>query len=296
MGRKLNLLGIDFEDWYHPELIKKYHRLETYEPIVVNAIDKIIDWLHQNDTYATFFVVGELLEFKPELLDKIIDNGHEIGFHSMSHTRLDAPNYKEIFSTELKKFSDLTNNKSKGFRAPSFSLSQSTSWAIDILESHGYTYDSSIVPAKTRLYGVENAQKTPYFISSESLEKNSSSAKLLEFPLLTTQFLTKQIPAGGGFFLRTLPLGITRSAIQSINKINQPATFYIHSWELAPELMPKISLPFIDNFITFYNIKKALQKMTKLIKEFPFTSFNRYIQENKNNLNKYNKPKEFNQS
>ena len=74
MGKKLNLLGIDFEDWYHPELIKKYHRLETYEPIVVNAIDKIIDWLHQNDTYATFFVVGELLEFKPELLDKIIDN------------------------------------------------------------------------------------------------------------------------------------------------------------------------------------------------------------------------------
>ena len=107
--------------------------------------------------------------------------------------------------------------------------------------------------------------------------------------------MTKQIAAGGGFFLRALPLGVTRSAIKSINKINQPATFYIHSWELAPELMPKISLPFIDNFITFYNIKKALEKMTKLIKEFQFTSFNRYILENKNNLNKYNKPKEFNQ-
>ena len=291
----MNLLGIDFEDWYHPELIKKYHKQESFKPIIVNAIDKIIDWLRQNDTYATFFVVGELLEFKPELLDKIIENGHEIGFHTMSHTRLDEPNYKEVFSAELKKFSELTNNKSKGFRAPSFSLPQSTSWAIDILESHGYIYDTSVVPAKTRLYGMENAQKTPYFISSKSLEKNTNSAKLLEFPLLTTKFLTKQIPAGGGFFLRTLPLGVTRSAIQSINKINQPATFYIHSWELAPELMPKISLPFIDNFITFYNIKKALEKMTKLIKEFQFTSFNRYILENKNNLNKYNKPKEFNQ-
>ena len=110
---------------------------------------------------------------------------------------------------------------------------------------------------------------------------------------MTTQFLTKQIPAGGGFFLRTLPLGITRSAIQSINKINQPATFYIHSWELAPELMPKISLPLVDNFITFYNIKKALGKMTKLIQEFQFTSFERYISDNQTNLNKYNKPKEF---
>ena len=58
--------------------------------------------------------------------------------------------------------------------------------------------------------------------------------------------------------------------------------------------MPKISLPLLDNFITFYNIKKALEKMTKLIKKFQFTSFDRYILENKNNLNKYNKPKEFN--
>jgi polysaccharide deacetylase family protein (PEP-CTERM system associated) len=290
----LNLLGIDFEDWYHPELIKKYQTQEYCEPIIVNAIDKIIDWLRKNDTYATFFVVGELLEFKPELLDKIYENGHEIGFHTMFHNRLDEPNYKDLFSDELTKFSELTNKKSKGFRAPSFSLSASTSWAIDILISHGYLYDTSVVPAKTRLYGIENAQQTPYLISNKSLEKNDISGKLLEFPLLTTNFLSKQIPAGGGFYLRALPLTIIRSAIESINKINNPGTFYIHSWELAPELMPKISLPFIDNFITFYNIKKALDKMTKLIQEFEFTSFERYISDNKNNLNKFNKPQEFN--
>ena len=289
----MNLLGIDFEDWYHPELIKKHHKQEIFEPLIVNGIDKIINWLGKNDTYATFFVVGELLEFKPEILDKILENGHEIGFHTMYHNRLDESNYKEIFSDELKQFSELTNKKSKGFRAPSFSLSSSTSWVIDILQSHGYVYDSSIVPAKTRLYGIENAQQTPYLISSNSLERNDISGKLLEFPLLTTNFLSKQIPAAGGFYLRSLPLGIIRSAIKQINKINQPGTFYIHSWELVPELMPKISLPFIDNFITFYNIKKALNKMTKLIQEFPFTSFERYISNNKNNLNKFNKPKEF---
>ena len=289
----MNLLGIDFEDWYHPELIKKYHKQEIFEPLIVNGIDKIINWLEKNDTYATFFVVGELLEFKPELIDKILENGHEIGFHTMHHDRLDESNYKEIFSDELKQFSKLTNKKSKGFRAPSFSLSSSTSWAIDILQSHGYIYDSSIVPAKTRLYGVENAQQTPYSISGNSIERNDISGKLLEFPLLTTNFLSKQIPAGGGFYLRTLPLGIIRSAIKQINRINQPGTFYIHSWELTPELMPKISLPFIDNFITFYNIKKALNKMTKLIQEFPFTSFERYLSNNNNELNKYNKPKEF---
>ena len=293
MVRKLNLLGIDFEDWYHPELIRKHQKQKSPEPIIVNGIDKILDWLRKNDTYATFFVVGELLEFKPELLDKILENGHEIAFHTMNHNRLDEPNYKEIFSDDLKRFSELTNKKSKGFRAPSFSLSKSTSWAIDILESHGYVYDSSIVPVQTRLYGIKNAQITPYMISSSLPEKNDPSGKLMEFPILTTNFLTKQIPAGGGFYLRALPQRILSSAIKNINKIDNPATFYIHSWELLPELMPKVSLPFIDRFITYYNINKAPEKMTKIIKEFEFTSFERFISKNKNDSKKYNNSKDF---
>ena len=289
----MNLLGIDFEDWYHPELIKKYHNQEYFEPLIVNGIDKILEWLRKNDTYATFFVVGELLEFKPELLDQILEGGHEIAFHTMNHIRLDEPNYKEIFSDDLKRFSELTNKKSKGFRAPSFSLSKSTSWAIDILESHGYVYDSSIVPVQTRLYGIKNAQITPYMISSSLPEKNDPSGKLMEFPILTTNFLTKQIPAGGGFYLRALPQRILSSAIKNINKIDNPATFYIHSWELLPELMPKVSLPFIDRFITYYNINKAPEKMTKIIKEFEFTSFERFISKNKNDSKKYNNSKDF---
>lgn len=287
----MNLLGIDFEEWFHPELIRKHHNLNSSELLISNGIDKILDWLRKNDTYATFFVVGELLELNPELLDQILNDGHEIGFHTMFHTRLDKPNYKEKFSDELKQFSKLTNKKSKGFRAPSFSFSESTSWAIDVLETHGYVYDSSVVPTKTRLYGIQNAQTTPYMISSISPEKNDPSGKLIEFPLLTTTFFTKQIPAGGGFYLRALPLRIINSAIKSINKTNNPATFYIHSWELLHELMPKISLPLIDRFITYYNIHKAQEKMTKIIQQFEFTSFERHI--SKINSNTYNNSEDF---
>ena len=273
----MNLLGIDFEDWYHLELINKHKKSQSHEPKIINGIDKILDWLQKNETFATFFTVGELLEFKPEILDKIIDGGHEIAFHTMHHTRLDSPNYKENFSDDLKRFSELTDNKSKGFRAPSFSFSKNTSWAIDILESHGYIYDSSVVPVKTRLYGIENAQTTPYLISSSSPEKNDPSGKLIEFPLLTTKFFAKHIPAGGGFYLRFLPLSTITSAIKSVNEKNHPATFYIHSWELVPELMPKISLPFTDNFITYHNLKNAPNKMSKILNEFEFTSFEQYI-------------------
>ena len=128
------------------------------EPKVINGIGKILELLRKNDTSATFFVVGELLEFEPEILDKILENGHEIGFHTMYHTRLNDFNSKEQFSNELKKFSKLTNNKSKGFRAPTFSLDSSTSWAVEALVENNYLYDSSVVPAKSSMYGHPNAQ------------------------------------------------------------------------------------------------------------------------------------------
>lgn len=273
----MNLLGIDFEDWFHPELIQRHITTKNNKPTVIDGIDKILDWLRKNNTFATFFMVGELLELKPELLDKICNNGHEIAFHTMYHTRLDTPNYKEKFVEEIKKFADLTKGKSRGFRAPTFSLNYSTSWVIDALVENNYQYDSSIVPAKTRLYGIANADTKPYRISSKKLDSNDPNGKMLEFPLLTTTIFGKKIPAGGGFYLRVLPLRIIEHAINNNNNCNKPASFYIHSWELTPEFMPKISLPFIDNFITYYNIGGALKKMDKIIKKFEFTSFERFM-------------------
>ena len=149
----MNILSIDFEDWFHPELIQKYISETDNKPEIIQGIDKILNLLRQKETKATFFVVGELLEHKPELLDLILENGHEIAFHTMKHTRIDSLNSKEDFQQEIKRFNELTAGKSKGFRAPSFSLNSNSSWMIDILEENEYIYDSSVVPVKTNLYG-----------------------------------------------------------------------------------------------------------------------------------------------
>lgn len=276
---RMNILGIDFEEWYHPELIQRHIKTQK-KPSVINGIDKILDWLRKNDTYATFFIVGELLEFKPELLDKILDSGHEIGFHTMHHTRLDSPNFKDKFVSEIEKFAQITGNKSKGFRAPTFSLNNSSSWAIDILSEHNYIYDSSVVPAKTTMYGIPNANWKPYKISSSSLEKNDPNGKLTEFPLLVTKFFGKKIPAAGGFYLRTLPTKIIKNAIISYENNAVPAVFYIHSWELTPEYMPKIPMSIKDSFVTYHNIEKTMPRMDDILQQFDFTSFSRYLSEN----------------
>ena len=273
----MNILGIDFEDWFHPELIQKYISKKDNQPKVIEGIDRILELLRMYDTKATFFVVGELLEFKPELLDMILENGHEIAFHTMKHDRIDKPNFKEKFEEEIKKFDELTDGKSKGFRAPSFSLNINSSWLIDVLEENDYVYDSSVVPAKTSLYGIPNAEKKPYKILSKFLEGNSNDGKIIEFPVIVTKFLGKKIPAAGGFYLRTLPSRIIENAIKSYEKENLPGVFYIHSWELTPEFMPKMKLSRKDHFITFHNIDKAYTKMENLLEKFQFTSFEKFI-------------------
>jgi len=269
----MNFLGIDFEDWYHPQIVEPYVSKKEKNPVMFKGLDKILELLRKNDSKATFFVVGELLEANPEMSDKILDGGHEIGFHTMKHTRLDTPNFKPLFKKELKRFENITSKKPIGFRSPTFSLNEKSSWVIDELINSGYKYDSSIIPAKTNMYGMPSAEKSPYKITSSSLDKNDSSGILLEFPLLVTKLLGKIIPAAGGFYLRTLPLKIIKNAIKSYEKEEIPTSFYIHSWELTPEYIPKIKLSIKDHFITYHNIKKTFSKMEKLLKEFEFTTF-----------------------
>ena len=273
----MNILGIDFEDWFHPELIQKYITNEKKHPQVIDGIHEILDLLRKKETNATFFVVGELLEFKPDLLDLILDGDHEIAFHTMNHTRLDAQNFKNCFENELKKFDSLTEGKSKGFRAPSFSLNKNSSWAIDLLEKNNYVYDSSVVPAKTSMYGLPHAQKTPYKITSESLENNSDNGKIIEFPIMVSKILGKTIPVGGGFYLRTLPFKLIKNGFKQYETNGIPCVFYIHSWELTPKYMPKIKLSTKDNFVTYHNIDTAYDKMEKLLSLYEFTSFENYL-------------------
>jgi polysaccharide deacetylase family protein (PEP-CTERM system associated) len=273
----LNILGIDFEDWFHPELVQKYPTKNPRRPTVINGLDKILDWLRKSETYATFFVVGELLQFKPELMDKILDGGHEIGFHTMYHTRLDAPGFRDKFDEELKNFNALTGGRAKGFRAPTFSLNKQSAWAIDDLANNGYLYDSSVVPAKTSLYGLPDAVSKPYRISSSTLIKDDPQGKIMEYPLLVTKLFGKRIPAAGGFYVRILPAKVITNAINANEKTGMPACLYVHSWELTPEFMPKISMSFKDGFITYHNIEKTLSRMTEILKKFQFTSFSNYI-------------------
>jgi len=158
----------------------------------------VLTYLDENQVKGTFFVVGDVAKEDPTLITDISDAGHEIAFHSMSHVTLNLENRKN-FSDELHLgkilLEDLTGKAVCGFRAPVFSLTKQTSWALDILLEEGFTYSSSILPAKNILHGYPGAPAYPYYW------KNG----LLELPASVTNFCGLTFPFLGGVYLRYLP-------------------------------------------------------------------------------------------
>lgn len=266
-----NALVIDLEHWYSPELLKGY--------LPKNLIDQdkesvmpILDLLEKYNVKATFAVLGSVAEKNSELIKDIYSRGHEIASHGYSHKMLHELG-KEGFEEEIKKsvelLSSITGEQPIGFRAPSFSIDNSTKWAFEILEKYGFEYDASIFPVKTMLYGEPNAPLSIYKPSKENVTKHDPKGNITEFPM-TVLKLGKNIPLAGGFYMRITPLWILILGLKLVNK-KRPSILYIHPWEFYPGT-PRFNLPLFSRFITYYGINSNMSKLESLLRKFRFTS------------------------
>jgi len=269
----INALSIDLEYWYSPELVRKH---VTSPPEgdgqTMEAVTPILNLLDKYNTKATFFVLGTVAERYPELVKAIFEKGHEIASHGYSHKRLHDLERAE-FEQEIKRASGLlesiTGQKPVGFRAPSFSLDNSTKWGIDVLVKYGFKYDSSIFPIKTMLYGVPEAPLHPYRLSMIDVSKEDDKGDITEFPLTVIK-LGRNIPISGGFYFRALPLWFLKWMIKKVNR-TRPAMLYLHPWEMYSRTPRLKNLPFSSKFITYWGIGSALKKLEGLLKVFQFT-------------------------
>ena len=265
-----NILTIDVEDWYMDTDISTW---DCYEDRTVESTNKILKILNELNIQATFFVLGYVAEHFPGLVEEIKDKGHEIATHGYSHTSIKKQTPSEFEMDLLKSIRTLeqiTKDKIRGHRACEFTITEETSWAIDIMKKNGLKYDSSIFPVKTPLYGVPTATLYPYHISSSNITRDNPEEDFLEFPLSVYKIpiVHKNIPIAGGFYLRLFPYWFIKHAIRKINKIGQPAIFYIHPWEFDPKQ------PRIDELkgYHYYNLPRTETKFKKLLKDFKFIS------------------------
>jgi polysaccharide deacetylase family protein (PEP-CTERM system associated) len=222
---------------------------------------------------ATFFVLGDVMQHHPALIQAIHAEGHEIGCHGWSHRplwSLDA----ERWALELETFDReagalLPVEEIVGFRAPTFSLDARCPWALSLLEERGYRYDSSIFPLRTPLYGHADAPLAPYRLAPAALTTDHPMrAGLVEFPLSVVRGAGVTIPVAGGVYLRMLPQFVWLGLLRQINQQGRPFVIYLHPWE-ADTGTPRVpGLGALGRLATYYGLGGTLHKLEALLRSF----------------------------
>ena len=237
----LNALTFDIEDYFQVHAFEGVIPRETWPAIptrVVENTQRILELLREYETRATFFILGWVAERYPEIVREIAADGHELASHGYAHESVFELT-PDLFRVDVQRSLDAIRTacpeaRIRGYRAPSFSITEETTWVFEVLESLGITYDSSVFPVTLHdRYGIHTA---PRFV-------HKTLSGLLEIPLSTIRALGCNWPvAGGGYFLLT-PLAFTTWAIRQINRQSQPAVVYLHPWEFDPEQPRVLSAP-----------------------------------------------------
>lgn len=275
----INALSIDLEEWFHAELLRR--RVAPAERCfgqAAAATRRLLALLDEHGTRATFFVVGEIIAEAPGLVHEIVAAGHELGCHGLTHRplwELDPTTFADELSGWRRLAAELLGREVRdrviGFRAPTFSLDRTTSWALPVLTEWGFRYDSSIFPKRNHVYGVRGAPTIPYRPAIDNLVDHDPQGQLAEFPLSVTRLLGTRVPISGGFYLRALPLGFIASGCQRLNETGRPFNLYLHPWETWDETPRVAGLKASERFITYHNIGEPMvRKLRALLGQFRF--------------------------
>jgi len=261
-----NAITVDLEDWYHICNVKGYSdpsNWDSYENRIEVNTENILRLFRKYNIKATFFVLGYIALKNPDLIKTITKEGHEIASHSFYHKRiydLTQSEFKDDVRNSIDIITSVTKQKVLGFRAPEWSITRKTLWALTTLRELGILYDSSMVPL-TKM-GDRHFPKYPTKLQTYCDD-------IWEFPLTTTRIFTENIPFSGGLALRIAPYFYINSQIKYLNKKGHPAIVYFHPWEFDIE-QPQMDLPLSKRFIHYYNIKSTSKKIEKLLRSFIF--------------------------
>lgn len=271
----INALTIDVEDYFHVTAFERQinpDQWDTYPLRVEGNTLRILDMLDEFSLQATFFVLGWVAERVPSLVKEIHRRGHEIACHGYGHQliyRLSPQEFRRDVSRAKKLLEDLCGERVYGYRAPSYSITLKSLWALDILVEEGFTYDSSIFPITHDVYGIPGGKRFPHHISTHA-------GKIQEFPISTYPMKAgcwqSQLPIAGGGYLRLLPAAFVKLAIQVINsREKQPVIVYFHPWEIDPQ-QPRIKASLKSCFRHYLNLDRMELKVRHLLENLKFSS------------------------
>ena len=267
-----NILSIDVEDYFQVEAFANVVSRSDWDGyacrVEANTL-RLLDLLDQLGMRATCFILGWVAERYPALVREIVRRGHEPACHSYWHRliyKLDRDEFRADTLRAKDAIEQACGARIAGYRAPSYSITERSLWALEILAETGFTYDSSIFPVHHDTYGIPAAPRLPFRI-------DTAAGPLVEYPISTFRFGRQNLPVGGGGYLRMLPWWYTQLGISRLRAESVPLIVYVHPWEIDPD-QPRIGAPWKSRLRHYTNLRSMETRLRKLLKQYgPFSAF-----------------------
>jgi polysaccharide deacetylase family protein (PEP-CTERM system associated) len=264
----MNSFTVDVEDWFcshNLQNVISFSQWDSLQSRVVKNTHELLKLLDKHHVQATFFVLGWVAEKHPALVRDIASMGHEIGTHGYAHqllTDLDAGLFRKDVSLSIDVIRACTGISPAGYRAPAFSVTKKTLWALPVLKELGIRYDSSVYPF---------SYHPDYGLPGASLDVFEPVPGLYEVPMSCSTWWGVRVPCSGGAYFRFLPYKLFSNFAKRVIAAQRRFNFYIHPWELDED-MPKVNLPFTKKLRHYGNLRSTTKKIERLLTEFEFTS------------------------
>jgi polysaccharide deacetylase family protein (PEP-CTERM system associated) len=267
-GRKpMHCLSFDVEEHFQVSAFwseARRQQWDQYESRVENNTRKLVELLAQHDTKATFFVLGWVAERYPDLVKLLVGQGHEIASHGYGH-ELVTTQSSEQFRHDVRRakhiLEDLVGIPVFGYRAPSFSITAESQWALSILVEEGYRYDSSMYD---RFQRSGNARTSNGIVQIET-----AAGSIWEISPSTLDVWGFQVPVAGGGYFRLFPYAASKTLLQRLEKQGARLVMYLHPWEIDPE-QPRMDGPWLSQFRHYVNLQKTQERLSRLLTDFRF--------------------------
>jgi polysaccharide deacetylase family protein (PEP-CTERM system associated) len=272
----LNALTIDLEEYFHVSAYADSVAPQdwiSYPSRVGESVGRILEMLDHHGCQATFFSLGWIAEHRPQVVRRIAESGHEIACHSNCHRcvfDMTPQEFRDDTRRAKQLLEDVSGKPVRGYRAPSFSITRRSQWALEILAELGFTYDSSIFPVQHMNYGIPDSPRFPFRF-------RTSSGPLVEFPMATIEFAGARAPFGGGAYFRLLPYRYTGWAIRHVNDIEKQAVcVYLHPWEIDAD-QPRMSGSLTARARHYCGLRGTEAKLNQLLTDLEFCTLGSLI-------------------
>lgn len=273
--RPIHCLSFDIEEHFQVSAFESAIRRQNWDHLesrVERNTDKILELIELRGFKATFFILGWVAERRPKLVRRIFEGGHEIASHGYSH-ELVASQTPQEFREDVRRtkaiLEDLTGQHVYGYRAPSFSITKKSVWALSILCEEGYVYDTSIVPTIHDRYGMPNAPSIVHQFRTES-------GIIWEIPPSTVSICGMRVPIGGGGYFRIFPYWVFRALFRKAETTDSPLVTYFHPWEVDPD-QPRMEGSCLSRFRHYTNLHRTHERLSRLLNDFAFAPIKEVI-------------------